>query len=94
MTIPYTEYEKSEALPLHEWLVPYPGFFHAEKQAIYSLCKEMVDGLGVEELASCSGLSKSQALSQQRNSKMDARSEPCDWLKTAFASLVQMYTDG
>ena len=26
-------------------------------------------------------------------SKMYARFEPCDWLKTAFASLVQMYAD-
>ena len=60
MTIPYTEYEKNEALSLHEWLVPYPGFFHAEKQAMYSLCKEMLDGLGLEELAGCTGLSKSQ----------------------------------
>ena len=45
---------------LHEWMVPLPSFFHAEKQAMYSLCKEMLDGLGLEELASCAVLSKSQ----------------------------------
>lgn len=44
-------------LPLHEWLVPFPGFFHAEKQAMYSLCKEMLDGLGLSEFAECVGLS-------------------------------------
>lgn len=27
---------------------------------MYSLCKEMLDGLGLEEMAGCSGLSKSQ----------------------------------
>ncbi|PXF44647.1 hypothetical protein BWQ96_05589 [Gracilariopsis chorda] len=44
-------------LLLHEWMVPFPGLFHAEKQAMYSLCKEMLDGLGLEELAGCAGLS-------------------------------------
>ena len=45
---------------LHEWLVPFTGFFHAEKQAMYAHCKEMLDGLGLEEIARCAGLSKSQ----------------------------------
>ena len=49
-----------QIIGLHEWMVPLPGFFHTEKQAMYSLCKEMLDGLGLEELASCAGLSKSQ----------------------------------
>lgn len=46
--------------PLHEWLVPFPGFFHAEKQALYSLCKELLHGIGLQELAQCSGLSNTQ----------------------------------
>ena len=33
---------------MHEWLIPFPGFFHAEKQAMYSVCKEMLDGLGLD----------------------------------------------
>ena len=45
---------------LHEWMVPLPSFFHTGKHAVYSLCKEMLDGLGLEEHASCAGLSKSQ----------------------------------
>ena len=49
-----------QIIGLHEWMVPLTGFFHTEKQAMYSLCKEMLDGLGLEELASCAGLSKSQ----------------------------------
>lgn len=44
-------------LPLHEWLIPFPGFFHTEKQSMYSLCKEMLDGIGLSELAECAGLS-------------------------------------
>lgn len=46
-------------LPLHEWFIPFSGFFHAEKQIMYSLSKEMLDGLGLEELAACAGLSPS-----------------------------------
>lgn len=49
----------SRKLKIHEWLVPIPGFFHAEKQAMYSLYKEMLDGVGLQELASCAGLSQS-----------------------------------
>lgn len=59
---------------LHEWLIPFPGFFHAKKRAIYSLCKEMLDGLGLQELAACSGLSPSHVdkflkHSQARNNR-------------------------
>ena len=45
---------------IHEWLIPFPGFFHIEKQSLYPLCKEMLDGLGLQELARCCGLSDSQ----------------------------------
>ncbi|PXF48824.1 hypothetical protein BWQ96_01380 [Gracilariopsis chorda] len=44
-------------LLLHEWIVPFPGFLNAEKQSMYLLCKDMLDGLGLEELAGCAGLS-------------------------------------
>lgn len=54
-----TNGEIPEELPLHEWLIPFPGFFHAEKQALYAICKEMLDGLSLEELAKCAGLSSS-----------------------------------
>ena len=47
-------------LRIHEWLVPFPGFFHIEKQSLYPLCKEILHGLGLEEMARCYGLSKSQ----------------------------------
>lgn len=53
---------------LHEWLIPFPGFFHAEKQAMYSLCKEMLDGLGLEELAGCAGLSNSHVANFMKHS--------------------------
>lgn len=39
-----------EGYHLHNWLFPFSGFLHAEKQAMYSLCKEMLDGLGLEEM--------------------------------------------
>ncbi|PXF48450.1 hypothetical protein BWQ96_01619 [Gracilariopsis chorda] len=51
--------DKGTKCPLHEWMIPFPGFFHAEKQAMYALCKEMLDGLGIEELARCAGFSPS-----------------------------------
>ena len=47
-------------LKVHEWLIPFPGFFHVEKQSLYPLCKEMLHGLGLTELAECAGLSLSQ----------------------------------
>ena len=52
--------KSNNSLFLHEWLVPFPGFFHAEKQAMYSICKELLHGVGLHELADCSGLSDAQ----------------------------------
>lgn len=46
---------------VHEWLVPFPGFFHIEKQSLFHLCKEMLHGMGLQELAACSGLSQGHA---------------------------------
>ena len=37
-----------------------PAFFHAEKQALYSVCKDMLDGLGLDQVVGCAGLSESQ----------------------------------
>lgn len=45
---------------IYEWLIPFPGFFHIEKQSLYPLCKEILHGLGLKELAEVSGLSASQ----------------------------------
>lgn len=44
-------------LLVHEWMIPFPGFFHCENQAIYSVSKEMMKGLCLEELGACAGLS-------------------------------------
>lgn len=49
-----------EQIRIHEWLVALSGLFHVEKQSLFSLCKEMLHGMGLKELASCSGLSDSQ----------------------------------
>ena len=46
-------------LKVHQWLIPFLGFFQIEKQSLYPLCNEMLHGLGLEEMAACSGLSKS-----------------------------------
>lgn len=50
----------AEDLRVHEWVIPFPGFFHIEKQSLYPLCKEMLHGIRLEELAACSGFSRSQ----------------------------------
>ena len=31
----------NNSLFLHEWLVPIPGLFHAEKQALQSICRNL-----------------------------------------------------
>jgi hypothetical protein len=46
----------TENVALHKWLVPFPGFFHVEKQALYPIAKELLDGLGLQELAAHCGL--------------------------------------
>ena len=63
----YFEAERNEnaecpygELKVHPWLIPFPGFFHIEKQSLYPVCKELLYGLGLEEMAACSALSKSQ----------------------------------
>jgi hypothetical protein len=43
--------------PLHKWLVPFPGFFRWEKQANYAVAKGFLDGMGLQEMAACCGLS-------------------------------------
>ena len=45
---------------VQEWLIPFPGFFHVEKQSLYPVCKEIIDCLGLQELAECAGRSRSQ----------------------------------
>lgn len=45
---------------VHECLVPFPGLFHAKKQAMYSIFKEILDGLGLDEIVACAGLFKGQ----------------------------------
>ena len=54
--------ESSSRTRVHEWLKPFPGFFHVENQSLYPVCKEMLDFLGLQELAECSGLSRSQVV--------------------------------
>ncbi|PXF47001.1 hypothetical protein BWQ96_03191 [Gracilariopsis chorda] len=54
------ENSPTNEVKVHEWLIPFPGFFHVEKQSLYPLCKEMLHGLGLTELSGCCGLSKSQ----------------------------------
>jgi protein-disulfide isomerase-like protein with CxxC motif len=50
----------TEKEALYQWLVPFPGFFHVEKQALYPVGKEILDGLGLQELAAHCGLSSAQ----------------------------------
>ena len=45
---------------LHEWLIPFRESLHAERQTMYSVYKEMLDGLGLDQLAEFAGLSESQ----------------------------------
>ena len=45
-----------EDLRVHKSVITFPGLFHIEKQSLYPLCKEMLHGIGLEELAACSGL--------------------------------------
>ncbi|PXF42589.1 hypothetical protein BWQ96_07684 [Gracilariopsis chorda] len=52
---------RNASIRLHEWMVPFPGFFHVEKQCLYPLCREMLYGLGLNEMALKAGLTNSQA---------------------------------
>ncbi|PXF44754.1 hypothetical protein BWQ96_05513 [Gracilariopsis chorda] len=52
---------RDASLRLHEWMVPFHGFFHVDKQCLYPLCREMLYGLGLKEMALKAGLKNLQA---------------------------------
>lgn len=47
-------------LMTRDWLVPFPAFFHFEKQCFYALCREMLNVVGLREMEACTGLSAGQ----------------------------------
>lgn len=73
---------------LHELLIPFHELFQAEREKLYSICKEILDGLGLVVLARCNRISDPQV--DNTLSYYHARSSRTVLFNISCAMIIQL----
>lgn len=80
---------QNEMTELYKWMVPLPGGFHFEKQAIWQMLKWLLSDIGYEQFLPDSELSEKQL--KHFNKYSHARRKWLFFFQLCFASIIMLF---